>query len=308
MANSSTAQPDASSQDVDRWPGAAVDAIAATQAMLAPVLTDSHAHLGYVRDRLGQAHVDSLLEGWSRSTTNALILDPGVEFDDFPQRRAAFGTWPCVRLAAGIWPDSASMHQVTERVTVLEQYVRGVDCVAVGECGLDYHWMSGSPAQQAALFGAQLELAIACGKPLIVHSRDAFADTLSIVASVAGRIPVLIHCFGYGPAEAEAFIKAGCWLSFAGNVTYRKADALRQACRLVPDDRLLLETDAPYMNPEPRRGRDASPLDIGRTYALVADLRRLDGPAGVATLAALVTRNATGLFGTALAAVPATPV
>jgi TatD DNase family protein len=104
---------------------------------------------------------------------------------------------------------------------------------------------------------------------------------------------VVIHCFGYGPEEARAFLELGCWISFAGNLTYKGSEALRAALALVPDERLLLETDAPYMNPMPKRGKPSSPADIARTYALAAELRGV----AVEDLAETVSRNAHRLFG-----------
>jgi len=236
-----------------------------------PVFPDSHAHLGYVRERLGQERLDAILA--DRGNPPVPILDPGVDYDDFPARAAAWGGHPAVLLAAGIWPDTESLGDIDRRVAVLETHVRSPACVAVGECGPDHHWMNASPERQLDLFQAQAALALRYDKPLIVHSREAFPETLAVVRRVASQIPVIIHCFGYGEAEARAFLQVGCWLSFAGNITYRKARGLHLACLATPDDRLLLETDAPYMNPEPFRGRPSSPADICRTYAFVADLR-----------------------------------
>lgn len=254
-------------------------------------LTDTHAHLSYVAERLGQEAIDAVAAAYAG--TGAMVLDPGVDYDDYPRRKAAFGGLGFVRLAAGIWPDAESIGNVEARVASLEEYVRDPGCRAVGECGLDYHWMNGGEAEQAALFRAQIELAVRYGKPLIVHSRDAHRDTLAIVQAAAPRIPVIIHCFGYDEEAALEYVAAGCRVSFAGNLSYKKSGALRAACAAVPDDRLLLETDSPYMCPEPRRGKDATPLDIGRTYALAAELRGV----GIDYLAELVARNAAALFG-----------
>ena len=237
-------------------------------------LTDTHAHLSYVADRLG----DEALRGIDAAyrASGAMILDPGVDHDDFPRRQAAFGRLPYVRLAAGIWPDADSMKDVEARVSFLEQQVRLPGCVAVGECGLDYHWMNGSGQEQASLFTAQIGLALRYSKPLLVHTREAHDATLALVKDAAKNIPVVIHCFGYDTDEAKAYLKAGCFLSFAGNITYKNAEGLRRACLETPLSQLLLETDAPYMCPEPRRGRQSSPLDIGHTYSFVAGLRGLD--------------------------------
>jgi TatD DNase family protein len=253
-------------------------------------LTDSHAHLSYVIERNGEAFLGEIAAAYSGGS--GIIVDPGVEHDDFPKRKAAFGGLPFVRLTAGIWPDAESMKAVTERIAVLEGYARDEACVAIGECGLDYHWMNGTEAEQEALFRAQAELAVRYDKPLIVHSREARDDTLAIVSDFAPRIPVIIHCFGYDEDAARAFLSLGCWISFAGNMTYKRSDGLRAACAVVPEDRLLLETDAPYMCPEPRRGKDSSPLDIERTYTLAATLRGTS----VERLGELVRRNAGSVF------------
>jgi len=253
-------------------------------------LTDTHAHLSFVAERGPDDILGRVADAYNRS--GAMILDPGVEYDDFAGRVAAFGHLPFVRFAAGIWPDSDSLADIERRVQVLEQAVADPRCVAVGECGLDYHWMHGSVEQQTALFGAQAELAIRYRKPLIVHSREAHVDTLHMVRPMAGKIPVIIHCFGYDEDAAHDYVAAGCWVSFAGNITFKNAQPLRDACAVVPAERLLLETDSPYMCPEPLRGRNASPLDIGRTYAVCGTVRNTSTP----VLAALVAANAAELF------------
>lgn len=254
-------------------------------------LTDTHAHLSYVAERLGAEVLRGIDEAYRAS--GAMILDPGVDYDDFPRRQASFGELPYVWLAAGIWPDADSMKAVETRVSFLEEQVRSPGCVAVGECGLDYHWMNGTEQEQASLFAAQVELALKYRKPLLVHTRKAHEATLELVREAAGNIPVIIHCFGYDVHEARAYLKAGCYLSFAGNITYRNADGLCRACQETPAPQLLLETDSPYMCPEPRRGRPSSPLDIGHTYSFVARLRGTDPVA----LAQSVSLNARQLFG-----------
>ncbi len=260
-------------------------------------LTDTHAHLSFVAERGPADVLVRVADAYRRS--GAMILDPGVEYDDFAGRVTAFGQLPFVRFAAGIWPDADSMLDIERRVQVLETFIADRRCAAVGECGLDYHWMHGSAEQQARLFGAQIELALHHGKPLIVHSRDAHADTLNAIRGVADTIPVIIHCFGYDEAAAREYLSAGCLISFAGNLSFKKSQALRDACLAVPAERLLLETDAPYMCPEPLRGKASSPLDIERTYAVCAAVRG----SSVAELAEIVAENAGRLFG----ASPASP-
>lgn len=257
---------------------------------MTPGLSDTHAHLSYVLERNGASFLDEIAAAYVDG--EAIVLDPGVDFNDFPARQAAFGGLPFVRLAAGIWPDAGVMEKSPDFVSALEGFVSDGACAAVGECGLDYHWMHGTKEQQETLFRAQAELAVRYAKPLIVHSREAHRDTLAIVRDYAGAVPVIIHCFGYDEAAVLDYVALGCRISFAGNLTYKKSDDLRAACRAVPDELLLLETDAPYMCPEPRRGKVSSPIDIQRTYALAAELRSTS----VEALGELVTKNARAVF------------
>jgi TatD DNase family protein len=280
------------------------------------IFTDSHAHLSSVAEELGAASLSSLLDDYAAAAEAAareghptpLLLDPGTEPDDLPKRvdllrppeRASY-----LRLAAGVWPSAGSLSSPSRSLETLEDAIAeasraGIRVAAIGEGGLDYHHMEGPREAQAELFSGQLALASRLSIPMIVHSREAAADTLALVESAlagsrgAGRgRAVVIHCFGYGPDEARAFLALGCLVSFAGNLGYKGSEPLRAALALVPDDRLLLETDAPYMNPPPRRGRPSSPADIGRTYALAAELRGVP----VEALAETVSRNARRLFG-----------
>lgn len=265
--------------------------LAATAGRRAAAYTDSHAHLSYVAERLGEAEIERVAAAYEGS--GALILDPGVELGDFKERKARFGRYDFVRLAAGVWPDPTPFQSIDEALAALELELRDAACAAVGECGLDYRWNRGGPEAQERLFRGQAELASSYGKLLIVHSREAYEDTLRVVKLYARRVPTLLHCFGYGAEEAIAFLQAGCYISFAGNLSYAKAEPLRQALALTPGDRLLLETDAPYMNPMPRRGKDSSPLDIGRSYETAAGIRGV----GAQDLQASVAENLKILLG-----------
>jgi len=266
------------------------------------VFTDSHAHLEMVAQRLGLLALDRVVAAYA-AQADELILDIGVDPGDLGRRRAlvvksiageaerhgagpARAIEPPIRWAAGIWPGRGALENARTSLDVLERDLgAGVD--ALGECGLDYYHMDAGAEAQKALFGAQVELALGHRLPLIVHSREAFRDTLELVQSCARRIPVVIHCFGYGPEETRSFLQAGCYLSFAGNITYKKSQSLRDALVLVPEERLLLETDAPYMNPMPERGKPSTSLDIERTYQFVSALRDID----IDVMRSIVTSN-----------------
>ena len=149
--------------------------------------------------------------------------------------------------------------------------------VALGETGLDYYNEFSPRAAQRPAFERQLALAAELGRPVVVHNREADADCLEILRDHMPALPaVVMHCFGGGPESAEAFVELGCFISFAGNLTFPKAQKLRDAAAVVPLDRLLAETDAPYLAPQPRRGKRCEPADVLLTAAELARVRQCD--------------------------------
>jgi TatD DNase family protein len=260
------------------------------------VHTDSHAHLLHVAERLGGAALEEVLAAYAAacdaSRGGVFILDIGTDPGDLGTRIEKLGKRPFLRFSAGLWPGKAVFDDPSRALSALEADLATGACSALGECGLDYHHMEAEPRVQRALFEAQALMAVESGLPLVVHSRDAFLDTLGVVAEIAGAVPVVIHCFGYGAAEAERFLAAGCLLSFAGNSTYRSSGSIREALVLTPTDRILFETDCPYMNPLPSRGKPSTSLDIGRTIEAAATVMGRD----VASLAAAAGDNALRIF------------
>lgn len=254
------------------------------------ILVDSHAHLDHVASRLGGDFVANMLD--TIREAGSFIVDAGTEPGDLGPRRERYAGSGAVKFTAGLWPGRRSLGDPRAAIEALESDLERFPCAAVGECGLDYHHMEAAPGVQRELFGMQAEIAARKQLPLVVHSRDAAVDTMEIVASYSGRIPVIIHCFSYDAGTAAKFLDLGCHISFAGNITYRNANALREALVLVPDDRLLLETDSPYMRPEPRRGSPSSSLDLWLTAMVAARLRGTDPEA----LADITGRNARRLF------------
>ena len=216
--------------------------------------------------------------------------------------------------SAGIWPAAGAITARTEQVETLaaaimqvndQQQVPHARVVAVGECGLDHHWNPGgvdgrTPFDaalihgEAELFEMQLALAHKLQLPVIVHSRDAYADTLACIKR-SGYDNGVIHCYSYGAEEAVQFVERGWYIAFGGAVTYAKKHAvtdIQRTIRAVPDERLLLETDAPYLSPVPLRGQKNTPLNIEHTYRFVAAARGTT----VEALSAQVDENVRRLF------------
>jgi TatD DNase family protein len=163
---------------------------------------------------------------------------------------------------------------------------------AIGETGLDYYRDYAPRDDQMLAFEAQIGLAQRTGLPLVIHTRAAEDDTIRVLREQAGGITVIMHCFSM-PDRLEECVEQGWLCSFAGNVTYPKATELQDAVRAVPDDLLLVETDSPYLSPQPVRGKPNEPANVVSTAEFVAELRGVE----YAELEATVERNAARVFG-----------
>ena len=163
---------------------------------------------------------------------------------------------------------------------------------AIGETGLDYYRDRAPREDQRRAFEAQIDLAARTGLPLVIHTREAEEDTFAMLRERAGELTVVLHCFS-APSRLEECVERGYYCSFAGNVTYPKAEALQAAARELPEELLLVETDAPYLAPQPVRGKPNEPANVVHTARFVAELRGMEYEA----LERVVERNAARLFG-----------
>ncbi|MCQ2592614.1 MAG: TatD family hydrolase [Treponema sp.] len=223
-----------------------------------------------------------------------------------------------IYFSAGIWPEVEYIHNAVESVKKLENQIQLAaaepdkdtlhrNIIAIGECGIDHHWNpSGVDGRsendfdektyrsEKDLFCLQLELGKRLNLPVIVHSRDGFQDTLDCINEV-GYNKGIIHCYSYGLEEARAFVDLGWYISFSGGVTYTKKSKLEDMTKLlnfVPEDRLLCETDAPYLAPTPFRGNPNTPVLVEHTYNYVAAARKIEPQ----KLSELVDKNIKDLF------------
>jgi TatD DNase family protein len=179
-------------------------------------------------------------------------------------------------------------HDARHGVASVVDLVDGPRVVAVGECGLDYHYDHSRREVQREAFAAQVALAGERRLPLVVHTREAWADTFDIVSSEGAPDTVVFHCFTGGPEEARRCLDLGAYLSFSGIVSFKTAHDVRAAAALCPDDRLLVETDAPYLAPVPHRGRRNEPAFLPAVGAALAAATDRD----VETVATVTDRNA----------------
>ncbi|MDR2072285.1 MAG: TatD family hydrolase [Spirochaetaceae bacterium] len=263
---------------------------------MALLYTDTHAHLSLLDTRGLDSH--ALLGGLFKSGFGT-IIDVSLESGDLAARIGAFSRYPAVRFASGLWPHEQVIRDRYRLVPILEGEINaappGMVC-ALGEFGLDHHRTGEQeqedPTGERELMEMQLDLAQRLSLPVIIHSRDAPRETAGILAAYPA-VRGLIHCFSYGPAEAGAFLDLGYYISFAGNLTYKNASHIRESCAMVPRDRLLLETDCPFLAPVPCRGKPAHPGMVEEVYKLAAELRHTD----IHTLAEQIAGNTGTLFG-----------
>jgi TatD DNase family protein len=199
---------------------------------------------------------------------------------------------PQVFAAVGVHPHNAADCD-EPRIAALAALARSPKVVAIGETGLDFHYMHSPADAQERAFRRHLELARALDRPVMIHCRDAERRLCEIVRET-GLPPAggMIHCFTGDADAAREFVELGFYVSFSGILTFRRAGALRAAAMLVPEDRLLIETDAPYLAPEPYRGRSNEPAFVRRTFEAMVALRGADAPA----LGARICDNAARLF------------
>jgi TatD DNase family protein len=218
------------------------------------MLVDSHCHLDF--PELAARLDDALALMRENGVTHALCVS--VTLEAFPQVRALAERYPHIYGSVGVHPDYPDVPLVTEaELVALADHPK---IVAVGETGLDYFRIKGDCEWQRERFRTHIRAARRCRKPLIIHMREAAPDTLRIMAEEgAGEVGGVMHCFTGSWEEARAAIELGFHISFSGIVTFKNAQALREVARQVPLDRLLIETDSPYLAPAPFRGKTNEP-------------------------------------------------
>lgn len=219
------------------------------------------------------------------------IVTVGIDGASSRAALAAAEAFPQVYAAIGRHPNSARGFDDAD-VAELRALVAHPRCVAVGETGLDYYREGAPRSDQQRAFEAQIELARDSRKPLVIHTREAQDDTLATLAARAEGVVVIMHCFSM-PERLDECLERGYWISFAGNVTYPKSSSLAAAAQRVPQQRLLVETDSPFLSPQAVRGERNQPAYVVHTARFIADRRG----ASYDELARIVEGNAAELFG-----------
>ena len=246
-------------------------------------LFDSHCH---VHDERMPGGVDGAVEA-ARAAGVTTMVTVGCDRDTSLAAIAAAERHDDVWATVGLHP-----HEAVHTVDTIADLFDHPKVVAVGEAGFDFYYEHSPRAEQAEAFAAQIRLAHELDLPLIIHTRDAWDETFEVLDAEGTPERTIFHCFTGGPAEATACLERGAYVSFSGIVTFKSAADVQAAAAIVPLDRLLVETDAPYLAPVPHRGKTNQPAWVAHTAQFVADLR--DEP--VAAVAEATDANGHAVF------------
>jgi TatD DNase family protein len=241
---------------------------------------DSHCHLA---DEAFEGDLDAVVgRAQEAGVTGALCVLSADDEKESANAERVRAAWPSVRFSVGIHPHNAG--RFADRLDDVETCVRGAiqreRAAALGEIGLDYHYDFSPRDVQQRVFAAQLSIARQTSLPIVIHTREATDDTFRLLRE-AGGVRGVFHCFTGDVAMARAALDLGFYVSLAGIVTFPKAHELREVAKLVPIDRLLVETDSPYLAPVPFRGKRNEPGFVARVVDVIAALRSVE-PAVVA--------------------------
>jgi TatD DNase family protein len=247
------------------------------------MLVDSHSHLL----RLDVSPEEAVKEAAEAGV--GAVVNVGTDVEDSRRGAELAAVLPNVYSTAGIHPHNAGTYTAAD-LEALAELSESPGVVALGEVGLDYYRGYSSGETQQALFEDVISLANDTRLPLVIHSREAFTDTMALLGSA--RVPIVLHCFEGGDREIREARERGYYVGLAGNVTYNDSETAG-VLGLADEERLLVETDAPYLSPQPVRGRRNAPKNVVHTARFVAERLEMEEE----ELATLTTRNARNLFG-----------
>jgi TatD DNase family protein len=235
-------------------------------------LIDTHCHLTFEQlagdvEAVLKRSIEAGVTGW---------ITVGTDKNENKKVLELCGRFENLYAAVGIHPHEAKQAADSD-IQFLRKFAENPKVVALGETGLDYHYDFSPPQMQKKLFAAHLEIAAELDKPVVIHSRESFDDTIEILGqSPVKPEKVVFHCFSYSPQQAKLLLDKGFYISFTGVVTFKNAELTRQAAKIVPPEKMMIETDSPYMSPEPMRKQKVNePALLIHTARFLAELKQI---------------------------------
>jgi len=251
------------------------------------MIFDTHAHYD---DRQFEEDREELL-GSMRENGVELIVDAASDIASWDKIEQLTDRYPFIYGAIGVHPDEVGELD-EEKMKRMEQLLAREKMVAVGEIGLDYYWDKENRDLQKMWFIRQLELARQLDLPVIIHSREAAADTMEIMKQHAKGLDGVIHCFSYSPEQAKEYVKMGFYLGIGGVLTFNNAKKLKEVVAYMPLDRIVLETDCPYLSPVPNRGKRNSSLNLPYVVEEISRIKNVS----VEQIIEITNRNAKQMY------------
>lgn len=252
-----------------------------------PMYFDTHAH--YDDEAFDSDRMEILADLFTAEIDG--IINPGCDVKSSETAAELSGKFDNMYFAAGIHPENLSDYTEGSLLKI-EKLAMHPKCVAIGEIGLDYYWDTSQKDLQKKVFSAQCELAVRLDKPVIVHDRDAHADSFETVCSVHGLRGVF-HCYSGSAEMARELLKCGWFLGFDGPITYKNARKTLEVLETCPLDRILIETDSPYLSPVPKRGTRNDSSNLKYIVEKIAEIKNLKPE----EISAISADNARRLFG-----------
>lgn len=251
------------------------------------ILIDTHSHI----DMDDYEDLSSIISNAKSSGVENIII-PSVDRTSFAKVISIASQHEGIYCALGIHPSEAQ-NAKEDDFEKIEELTKEKKVIAIGECGLDYYWDKTFVQEQKFVFEKQIQIALKHNLPLVVHDREAHKDSFDMLMQVDRRVPVVMHCFSGSLEFAKECIKKGFYIALGGVVTFKNAKKAHEVAQHIPLEHLLLETDAPYLTPEPYRGKRNEPAYIKFVAEKIAEIRG----ASVEEIAQITTQNARKVFG-----------
>ncbi len=234
-------------------------------------MIDTHCHLDML---------DNIPEKIKRAKENNIthIINPGISLESTKIAQELSFKYDNIYFLSGIHPEELSEKSygnILEDLKEIEEIAKNKKCLAIGEIGLEYHYENLLDKKQKELFEKQIEIAERLDKSIVIHSRDSFFDTYNILKN--NKQKTLIHCFDYGLCEMESFLELGFYISFTGMITFKNIrKEITDCVKRIPENRLLIETDAPFLSPEPKRGKKNEPAFVKYILEKISEIKNTD--------------------------------
>ncbi|MCF7906465.1 TatD family hydrolase [Patescibacteria group bacterium] len=234
-------------------------------------MIDTHCHLDML---------DNIPEKIKRAKENNIthIINPGISLESTKKAHKLSSEYDNVYFLSGIHPEELlekSYEDILKDLKEIEEIAKDKKCLGIGEIGFEYHYENLLDKKQKELFKKQIEIAEKLNKPIIIHSRDSFTDTYNILKNNTQK--TLIHCFDYGFSEMEKFLELGFYISFTGMITFKNArKEIIECVKRIPENKLLIETDAPFLSPEPKRGEKNEPAFVKYILEKISEIKNID--------------------------------